>query len=65
MHEVGLGKVTSEVETAPAALTAGASEEDITAYAVSVNTFEEKNGKLCTRILLATSDWTEEHSSVA
>ena len=35
MHEAGLGKVLSGVETAPAALTAGASEEDITAHAVS------------------------------
>ena len=42
MHEAGLGKVMSGMETAPAALTAGASEEDITAHAVSINTFKEK-----------------------
>ena len=55
----------SGVETAPAALIAGASEEDITANAVSVNTFKEKNGKLYSRILLATSDCAEGYSSVA
>ena len=65
MHEAGLGKVMSGVETAPAALTAGVSEEDITAHAVSVNTFKEKNGKLYTRILLATSDCAEGYSRVA
>ena len=46
MHEADLGKVMSGVETAPAALTASASEEDITAHAVSVDTFKEKNCKL-------------------
>ena len=65
MHEAGLGKVMSGVETAPSVLTAGASEEDITAHAVSVNTFKEKNSKLYTRIRLATSDCTEGCSSVA
>ena len=64
MHEAGLGKLMSGVETAPAALTAGASEEDITAHAVSVSTFKEENGKLYTRILLATSDCAG-YSSVA
>ena len=65
MHEAGLGNVMSGVETAPAALTAGASEEDITAHVVSVNTFKEKNGKLYTRIRLATSNCAEGYSSVA
>ena len=66
MYEAGLRKVMSGVETAPAALTAGVSEEDITAHhAVSVNTFKEKNGKLYTRILLATSDCAEGYSSIA
>ena len=65
MHEAGMGEVMFGVETAPAALTAGASEEDITPHAVSVKTFKEKNGKLYTRILLATSDCAEGCSSVA
>ena len=56
MYEDGLGKVMSGVETAPAALEEDATQLQRTQYAKETRCFEEKNGKLCTRMLLATAE---------
>ena len=55
MYEAGLGKVMSGTETAPAALTDG-TPGNIAAQETAALAFKEKNGKLYTRLLLATSD---------
>ena len=55
MYENGLGKVMSGVETAPAALEEDATQLRKTQFAKESRRFEEKSGKLFTRIL-ATED---------
>ena len=64
MYEDGLGKVMSGVETAPAALEEDATQLQRTQYAKETRRFE-KNGKLFTRVLLATADSRDGYASVA
>ena len=65
MYEDGLGKVMSSVETAPAALEEDATQLQRTQYAKETRRFEEKKGKLFTRMLLATADSRDGYASVA
>ena len=65
MYEDRLGKVMSGVETAPAALEEDATQRQRTQYAKETRRFEEKNGKLFTRILLAMADSRDRNASVA
>ena len=65
MYEDGLGKVMSGVETAPAALEDDATQLQRTQYAWKTRRSEEKNGKLFTRLLLATADSRDGYASVA
>ena len=55
----------SGVETAPAALEEDATQRQRTQYAKETRRFEEKNGKLFTRILLAMADSRDRNASVA
>ena len=61
MYEAGLGKVMSGTETASAALADG-TPADVAAQEAVALAFQEKNGKLYTRLLLATSDCSERYS---
>ena len=56
MYEDGLGKVMSGLETAPAAPEEDATQVQRAQNAKKSRHFEEKNGKLFTRMLLATAD---------
>ena len=56
MYEDRLGKAMLGVETAPAALEEDTTQMQRTQYAKETRCFEEKNGKLCTRMLLATAE---------
>ena len=62
MYEAGLGKVMSGTKTAPAALADG-TPGDVAAQEAAALAFKEKNGKLYTQLLLATSDCPEGYSS--
>ena len=68
MYEAGLGKVMPGTETAFAALaddtTGDVAAQEAAALAAAL-AFKEKNGKLYTRLLLATSDCPEGYSSAA
>ena len=65
LFEDGRGKVMSGVEAAPAALEEDATQRQRTQYAKETRRFDEKNGKLFTRMLLATADSRDGHASVA
>ena len=65
MYESDLGNVMHGDETAPAALEEDASSAATTAYRKALHKFKEKNGKVFTRLLLATSDCPEGYSSPA
>lgn len=65
MSEAGLSRIMSGVETAPGPLTAGATDEAAAGHRKAVLKFTEKNGKLYTRLLLATSDGPDEYTSPA
>ena len=56
MYEDGLGKVMSGLETAPAAPEEDATQVQRAQNAKKSRRFEEKNGKLFKRMLLATAD---------
>ena len=62
MYKAGLGNVMAGTETAPAALTDG-TPGNIAAQETAALAFKEKNGKLYTRLLLATSDCPQRYSS--
>ena len=62
MSEACLGKVMSGTETAPAALADG-SPGNVAAQEAAALALKEKNGKLYTLLLLATSDCPEGYSS--
>ena len=64
-YEDGLGKVMSDVETAPAALEEHATQLQRIQYTKETRRFEEKNGTLFTRMLLATADSRDGYASVA
>ena len=64
MYEDGLRKVMSGVETAPAALEEDATQLQQAQYTKESRRFT-KNGKLYTRMLLATADCREGYSTVA
>ena len=64
MYEAGLGKVMSGTEAAPAALADG-TPVNVAAQEAAAFAFKEHNGKLYTRLLLATSDCPEGYSSAA
>ena len=64
MYEDGLGKVVPGMKTAPAALEEDATQLQRTQYAKETRRFE-KNGKLFTRVLLATADSRDGYGSVA
>ena len=64
MSEACLGKVMSGTETAPAALADG-SPGNVAAQEAAALALKEKNGKLYTLLLLATSDCPEGYSSAA
>ena len=65
MYEDRLGKIMSGMETAPAALNEDATQLKRTQYGKETRRFEEKNGKLLTRMLLATADFRDGYGSVA
>ena len=65
MYKDGLGKVMSGVETAPAALEEDATQLQRAQFAKKTRRFEENNGKLFNRMLLATADSREGFGSVA
>ena len=65
MYEDGLGKVMSGIETAPAALEEAATQLQKTQHAKECRRFDEKNGKLFARMLLATADCRDGYASVA
>ena len=65
MYESDLGNVMHGDETAPAALEEDATSAATTAYRKALHKFKEKNGKVFTRLLLATSDCPEGYSSPA
>ena len=65
MYEDGLGKVMSGVETAPPALDEAATQLQKTQHAKECRRFDENNGKICTRMLLATADCHDGYISVA
>ena len=65
MYEDGLGKVMSGLETAPAAPEEDATQVQKAQYAKESRRSDEKNGKLLTRMLLATVDCREGYASVA
>ena len=64
MHEAGLGKVMSGTEKAPEA-PADSAETAAAAFEKDNLAFKEKNGKLSTRLYLATSDCPDGFSSTA
>ena len=64
MHEDGLGKVMSGLETAPAAPENGAAQVQRTQYAQESRRFEEKSSKLLTRLFIATADCRDDYESV-
>ena len=64
MYEAGLGKVTSGTEKAPEA-PADSTEMASTAFDKDKLAFKDKNGKLYTRLYLATSDCPDGFSSNA
>ena len=65
VYEDGLGKVMSGVESAPAALEEDATQLQRAQYAKESRQFEEKNGKLFTRIFLATADCRQGYAFFA
>ena len=65
MSEAGLSRIMSGAETAPETPQAGAGEEELTAHRKTLLKFHERNGKLYTRLLMATSDGPEGYSSPA
>jgi len=65
MSEAGLSRVMSGAETAPEPLAAGATETQIAEHEKTALKFKEKNGKVYTRLLLATSDGPDGYSSPA
>ena len=65
MYEDGLGKVMSGLQTAPAAPEEDAPQVQKEQYAKESRRFDEKNGKLLTRMLLATADCHVGYASVA
>ena len=64
MYKAGLGKVVSRTEKAPEA-PADSTETAAAAFEKNKLTFQEKNGKLYTRLYLATSDCPDGFSSIA
>ena len=64
MFEEGLGTIMTGETTAPAAPEANTSEAQMRSYNRALSDFHQKNGKLFTRLLLATSDNAEGHASV-
>lgn len=65
MYETGLGKVMSGAKTAPAITGSGADATARAEYRTNLAKINGKNGKLYTRLLLATSDFPEGYSSPA
>ena len=65
MYEDGLGKVMSGVETAPAAIDEAAIQLQKTQHANECRRFDEKNGELVARMLLATADCRDGYASIA
>ena len=65
MSEAGLSRIMSGAETAPETPQVGAGEVELTAHRKTLLKFHEKNGKLYTRLLMATSDGPEGYSSPA
>ena len=65
MYEDGLGKVMSGVETAPAPLEEAATQLQKTQRSKECRRFDEKNGKLFTRMVLATANCRDGYASVA
>lgn len=63
--EAGLGKVMSKVETAPVALGPTTTTAEVAAHKKLTDGFDEKNGNLCTRLLLVTSDCADGYANVA
>ena len=64
MYEQGLGKVMTGIETAPEVRTE-TSENERAAEQAALAAFEEKNGRLFTRLQLATSDCAQGFMSAA
>ncbi|CAB1110564.1 unnamed protein product [Ectocarpus sp. CCAP 1310/34] len=65
LFEAGLHKILSGAETAPNPLEEGATSAAAFAHERAILNFQEKNGKLYTRLLLATSDGPDGYSSPA
>ena len=65
MYEDGFVKVMSGVETAPAALDEIGTQLQKTQHAKECRRFDEKKGKLFTRMLLATAYCRDGYASVA
>ena len=65
MYEHGLGKIMSGLKTAPAAPKEDATQVQKAQYSKESRRYDEKNGKLFTRMLLATADCREGYASVA
>lgn len=63
--EGGLGKIMSGAETAPDEPEESAAAAAVTTYQQRLAQFKEKNGKLYTRLLLATTDSPQGYSSPA
>ena len=64
MYETGLGEVMSGTETAPEAPVDGTADA-VAAYETKKRAFKQKNGRLFTRLDLATSDCDEGFRSAA
>ena len=65
IYEDGLGKDMSGLETAPAAPEEDATQLQKAQYAKESRRYDEKNGKIFTRMLLATTDCRGGYASVA